>query len=663
MPRSCASCSTPTRSAELELELQALTPERAAGSADQVHDLLRRPGRPVHRRRWPTGSGATDAAVAARAAGEWLGALAADRRAVEVRVAGEARWIAAEDVGALPGRASAWRHHGACRTRSWRPTRDALGGLLSRYARRHGPFLADGPGARAGDCRVGVVETGLEHLMAAGVLVRGEFRPGGVEREWCDPEVLRLLRRRSLAGCGGRSSRSSRARSAASCRHGRASASSLGGADRLLEVIGQLEGLALPASVLERDILPARVARLRPAAARRAAGGGRGGLGRCRVAGPGRRPGRSCGGRTGSATALPASPAAPAGDGPIAPDGADGVAARRAIAAASWRTAGRLASTARSWRPCCERRRPTARASPPSGSCWTRCGTWSGRAADQRHVPAPARAALAAHRAATGRPAGPGLGATGRVGPPEGAGRWSLVAEAVATAVAVAGGAPPSDTERRHALALRLLDRHGLLTRDGAAAEDVPGGFAAVYPILREMEDRGRVRRGYFVEGLGGAQFALPGALDRLRAGRAAPGDSDGGTFGARDVLLLAATDPANPYGVTLPWPPLGDDGAGPPSRGRPARTSCSSTATRCSTSSAAAGPSRRCRRSRTRRPRALALRALSGWSPTAGCARSRSARIDGVPHRVARRIGTSWRRPASRPGYRGLVFGGSRGA
>ena len=124
--------------------------------------------------------------------------------------------------------------------------------------------------------------------------------------------------------------------------------------------------------------------------------------------------------------------------------------------------------------------------------------------------------------------------------------------------MAIAGGTPPSDTERRHALALRLLDRNGLLTRDGAAAEDVPGGFAAIYPILREMEDRGRIRRGYFVEGLGGAQFALPGALDRLRAGRSAPGDSDGGTFGSREVLLLAATDPANPYGVTLPWPALG---------------------------------------------------------------------------------------------------------
>ena len=153
----------------------------------------------------------------------------------------------------------------------------------------------------------------------------------------------------------------------------------------------------------------------------------------------------------------------------------------------------------------------------------------------------------------------PRLGATGRVGPPEGAGRWSLVSEAVATAIALAGGSPPSETERRHAIALRLLDRHGVVTRDAVAAEDVPGGFSAVYPILRETEDRGRVRRGYFVEGLGGAQFALPAAVDRLRAERPAPGDDRGGR---RDVVVLAATDPANPYGAALPWPQPAEGGA-----------------------------------------------------------------------------------------------------
>ena len=99
------------------------------------------------------------------------------------------------------------------------------------------------------------------------------------------------------------------------------------------------------------------------------------------------------------------------------------------------------------------------------------------------------------------------------------------------------------------ALAGVLLDRHGVLTRAAARGEGVAGGFAAVYPVLRAMEESGRIRRGYFVTGLGGAQFALPGAVDRLRAFR------DGVPEGFPGAVVLAATDPANPYGVALAWP------------------------------------------------------------------------------------------------------------
>jgi ATP-dependent Lhr-like helicase len=122
-----------------------------------------------------------------------------------------------------------------------------------------------------------------------------------------------------------------------------------------------------------------------------------------------------------------------------------------------------------------------------------------------------------------------------RTGPPEAAGRWSLVPAASA------------GTERAHALAVSLLERHGVVTREAVLGEGVPGGFAAVYPVLRAMEEAGKLRRGYFIEGLGAAQFALPGAVDRLRAERHTPN--------ASDVLVLAAADPANPYGATLPWP------------------------------------------------------------------------------------------------------------
>jgi ATP-dependent Lhr-like helicase len=129
------------------------------------------------------------------------------------------------------------------------------------------------------------------------------------------------------------------------------------------------------------------------------------------------------------------------------------------------------------------------------------------------------------------------------LGPPRAAGRWSLVADLV--------GEERTPTERGHALATAMLDRHGVVTREAVVSEGVHGGYAAVYPVLRAMEESGRARRGYFVAGLGAAQFALPGAVDRLRAAR----DDD-----APSVRILAATDPAQPYGAALAWPRGADD-------------------------------------------------------------------------------------------------------
>jgi ATP-dependent Lhr-like helicase len=157
-----------------------------------------------------------------------------------------------------------------------------------------------------------------------------------------------------------------------------------------------------------------------------------------------------------------------------------------------------------------------------------------------------------------------------RTGPPTVSGRWSLLPGRGPLAAAGQGDADP--TMRAHALALTLLERHGVLTRGAVAAERITGGFAAVYPVLRAMEEAGQCRRGYFVEGLGGAQFALPGAVDRMRAvadPHGLPGSPQGGTGGMvppRDrgvpggrppgqALVLAAADPAQPYGAALPWP------------------------------------------------------------------------------------------------------------
>ena len=524
---------------ELELELQALTEERAAGSADQLHDLLRRIGdlaahEVAARVRGP------DARARRAAAHEWLEALQGDRRAVSVRLAGEERWIAAEDVGRYRDAVGVSPPVGVAE-QFMQPTSDALGSLLARWARSHGPFHAEEPAARWG-LPLGVVATALERLMAGGVLLRGEFRPDGVEREWCDPEVLRRIRRRSLA----RLRREIEPVEATALArflplwHG--VGGSAGGLDRLAEVVGQLEGLALPASVLERDVLPARIAGYSPqlldelGAAGEVVWVGAGSLGRD----DGRialyRPDRL-------ALLLPTRAAE---ERPTDEDdwlhqalrdhlARRGASFHRELQAASFAAAASAGQ-----------RRPTER--ELLDALWDL--VWAGEITNDTFAPL---RALRWPRRGGGRQTARSRARLGsRMGPPEAAGRWSLVADTLRTAVALRDGAEPSATEQRSALAATLLERHGVVVRDAVAAEGVQGGFGAVYPVYRELEERGRVRRGYFVEGLGGAQFALAGAVDKLRSLRTEISASD--RHDPR-TLLLAAADPANPYGATLAWP------------------------------------------------------------------------------------------------------------
>ncbi|MDQ3871333.1 MAG: DEAD/DEAH box helicase [Chloroflexota bacterium] len=546
----------PDALAELELELQSLTEARAAGSADGVHDLLRRLGDLSLPEVAARVRGA-DARARERAAGEWLEALAADRRAIEVRIRGESRWIAAEEAGRFrdalgvplpPGVPEAFLA----------PVTDALGGLLSRWARHHGPFLGRDPASRWG-LPGQLVEKELERMLAAGTVVRGEFRPGGVEREWCDPEVLRLLRRRSLARLRREIEPVEPAALARFLPAWHGVGIPAAGIDRLAEVIAQLEGLPLPASVLERDILPARVRGYSPrlldelGAAGEVAWIGQGSLGRD----DGRialyRPDRLPLLLPPAAPRVPLEPAAA-----IGPAGSS-VPPRDDTASEDWlgdvlraHLAQRGASFYRDLLAAATTAARAAGKRPPSerellDALWDL--VWGGEITNDTFAPLRALRWRRPDRQGRPRP-----GAV-RLGPPEAAGRWSLVSDAVSTAVALLG-APPGETERRHALAMRLLERHGVLTRDAVAAEGVPGGFSLIYPVLRELEEHGRVRRGYFVEGLGGAQFALPGAVDRLRAERA---DAAGGGREAR-TLLLAASDPANPYGAALRWPRASDE-------------------------------------------------------------------------------------------------------
>ena len=542
--------------AELELELQALTPERATGSADAVHDLLRRLGDLSAAEVAARVRGADERSRTA-AAGEWLEALAADRRAVRIRLAGEQRWIAIEDVARYRDALGVQPPPGVPAPFLVGPE-DPLSSLLLRWARHHGPFLGGEPAARWGAPRARV-ESALEGLLASGGMVRGEFRPGGVEREWCHPDVLRMLRRRSLARLRREIEPVEPQALARFLPRWHGVGSDRGGSGRLAEVIAQLEGVPLPASVLERDVLPARVRGYSPrlldelGAAGEVVWLGTGSLGRDDGRVALYRPDRL-------ALLAPAVAAAADADRPSEPlhDALREHLARRGASFFRDLLAAAMRATAEDGRRAHGERETL-------DALWDL--VWAGEVTNDTFAPLRAlRWPRTARR--RGSTAGPRVLAASRMGPPEAAGRWSLVTDALATATALAGGRPPSETERRHALASRLLDAHGVVTRDGVAAEGVSGGFSAVYPVLREMEERGRVRRGYFVEGLGGAQFCLPAALDRLRAERADPSaDPLSQPAGGGTTLVLAAADPANPYGAALPWPRHGEEDRRPLAR------------------------------------------------------------------------------------------------
>jgi ATP-dependent Lhr-like helicase len=459
---------------------------------------------------------------------------------VEVRVAGDARWIAIEDVGRYRDGVGVQPPNGVPHA-FLGSVGEALGGLIARWARHHGPFLSGEPAVRWG-LPVARVEAALEKALSDGTLLRGEFRPGGVEREWCHPDVLALLRRRSLAKLRREIEPVEPAALGRFLPRWHGIGAQRGGIDRLAEVIAQLEGVPLPASVLERDVLPARIRSYSPrlldelGAAGEVLWIGAGALGR--------------------------------DDGRIAlyrPDQLPLVApATVAERPSGWiqdalraHLARRGASFYRDLLAGVLRAHPERERSPSErellDALWDL--VWAGEVTNDTFAPLRALRWPRSDKRRRG-PVGPRFRAASRLGPPEAAGRWSLVSDAAATALELRGGKEATDTERRHALAARLLERQGVVTRDAVAAESVPGGFSAVYPVLREMEERGRVRRGYFVEGLGGAQFCLPAALDTLRSERADPAGDDGTV----KVVVLAAADPANPYGAALPWPRHSDE-------------------------------------------------------------------------------------------------------
>ena len=510
--------------AEVEQERQCLDERRRAHNADALHDLLVRVGdltrdEVAARIAPPRGEDARPHALAEA----WTVALLAERRAVLVSLAGEERLAAAEDAGRLrdafgvpppPGLPQAFLD----------PAPDALGDVVARYARTHGPFTAADVGRRYGVVEERIEEA-LRRLAEAGRVLEGEFRPGGIGREWCDATVLQMLRRRSLA----------RLRKQVEPADPTALARLLldwqdvatgpprpprAGPEAVLQAVEQLQGAVVPASVLERDVLPARITGYRPPDLDALCAAGE--VVWVGIAPLGERDGKVALYLAEDLWLLHAARA-------DKPEGEihDRLREHLARHGASFFADLHLAAGG-------------GLAQGVLDALWDL--VWAGEVTNdtlgalRAFVRGPAAGRRAARRLAPFR--------SRRHAPPSAAGRWSLLAPPPA-------GRGPTPTERAKAQAEQLLSRHGVLTRAGVLAEGVLGGFAALYPVLRALEEAGRVRRGYFVAGLGGSQFAHPGALERLRALR------EGVLGGGEEppAAVLAATDPANPYGATLPWP------------------------------------------------------------------------------------------------------------
>jgi ATP-dependent Lhr-like helicase len=440
------------------------------------------------------------------------------------------------------------------------PVRDPVGDLVARFARTHGPFHALDVAVRLG-LGVAVVDATLARLAATGRIAHGEFRPGGSGLEWCDAEVLRSLRRRSLAKLRKEVEPVPPEALARFLPQWQGLGTSNGrGIDGLMRAVEQLQGASIPASALETLVLPSRVAGYSPAMLDELTASGE-----VLWAGQGSLPGND------GWVSLQLAETAdlllpPYTDLTLTPLHAQVLEALDGGAALFFRSLS-------------ERLGGTDDLSLVD-AIWDL--VWAGYLTND--TMAPLRVLLASGRTAHASRRSPtrlrGRGSSGvrgrpvlpsRTGPPTVAGRWSLLP-----------ARDPDPTRRAHALAESLLDRYGIVTRGAVMAERAPGGFAAVYSVLKAFEEAGRVRRGYFVEGLGAAQFAAPGAVDRMRAIAAAKPSGEeplwtspvpGGWDTSRQrqrrdearAVVLAATDPANPYGAALPWPP--SDGGHRPGR------------------------------------------------------------------------------------------------
>jgi ATP-dependent Lhr-like helicase len=526
---------------QVEADLQHRSDRTRAETRDALADVLRRVGD-------LTDAEVRDRVLAGIDADAMLRALQVQRRAIRLRIGGEQRWVAADDAGLYRDALGAMPP-GGLPDAFTADVPDALSRLLARYASTHGPFTTGEVRARYGVDPTAVLERLERESPSTGSaggadgqaakLVRGELRPGGSEREWCDTEVLRRLRRASLAALRKEIEPADQRSLAAFLpswqgvdRHPATGA----GIDRLREVLVALQGLALPAEVWERDVLPRRLGAYSPTwldqlcASGEVVWVGAGTLGRFtgRVAlyfredaeAIGRPPTRYAGGAGPRGSQPPSEPehdvirqrlnASPCFFSDLL---ADVELAAEQVQQALWDLVWAGEVTNDAFAPLRALRLTLARA-----------GTVRGAGAD---APRHAARRFGARRGGARRNV--------LTHPP---GRWALSNTIFRR--------EPEPQQRRRTLAELLLERYGIVTREQVLAEGIAGGFSILYDALSQLETLGVCRRGYFVEGLGGAQFALPGAVERLRAQRAVEESAP---------LVLAATDPAQPYGAALPWP------------------------------------------------------------------------------------------------------------
>jgi ATP-dependent Lhr-like helicase len=497
----------------VESELQRLAEDRHVRSVDGVHDLIREIG--------PLDSKGIEARTDTPEGvdiGDWLDHLLATGRIFELKFGGARKYVAVEDLARLRDAIGVQPPPGAPSV-FLEPVPDPLGDVVGRYARTHGPFTAK-EAADALGLPVAPTEEVLQRLESTGKVLAGAFRPGGTEHEWVGSDVLKRLRRRSLAVLRQQVEAVEPATFARFLPHWQGVGQQRGAT--IHDVVGQLAGAAIPASTFESDVLKVRI---------------------------------NDGGREFD-LALASGDVVWIGREPLgAKDGRVSVYPRTRFPLLAPATSEEIELT--------DRHRSLVDHLQTFGASffediyrgigggdieeaidvlWDL--VWNGTITNDSF--APVRAYMSRKRRT------PRKGVLGSTTPPSASGRWYLVDSLRSN--------PPAPEEAAVATANQLLDRYGIVVRDGVLSEGISGGFSGLYPALASLEDIGSARRGYFIEGLGGAQFGLPGAVDRLR------------THEDETVTVLSATDPANVYGAIVPWP----DGPGKPTRRAGARIALS---------------------------------------------------------------------------------------